>query len=153
MALRTPLAGLLLALAVGHAAAADLPWSLPADASPAQVDAALQALGKGVLKSPSLTDVQRGHALVAAGQTAEARRSIQQARASLASEGDTAAVQRWVPMLLLVTAGEQDAAEYARAFHATFAALDDVAAVQAGAALSVEPAPVRAQLEQAVAAQ
>ncbi|HHA2626137.1 CocE/NonD family hydrolase [Stenotrophomonas maltophilia] len=153
MALRTPLAGLLLALAVGHAAAADLPWSLPADASPAQVDAALQALGKGVLKSPDLTDVQRGHALVAAGQTAEARRSIQQARASLASEGDTAAVHRWVPMLLLVTAGEQDAAEYARAFHATFAALDDVAAVQAGAALSVEPAPVRAQLEQAVAAQ
>ncbi|HFL2039153.1 TPA: hypothetical protein ACG4N3_001525 [Stenotrophomonas maltophilia] len=94
MALRTTLAGLLLALAVGHAAAADLPWSLPADASPAQVDAALQALGQGVLKSPSLTDVQRGHALVAAGQTAEARQSIQQARASLASDGDTAAMLR-----------------------------------------------------------
>jgi diguanylate cyclase (GGDEF)-like protein len=42
VALRTTLAGLLLALAVGHAAAADLPWSLPADASPAQVDAALR---------------------------------------------------------------------------------------------------------------
>ncbi|MDV3437250.1 CocE/NonD family hydrolase [Stenotrophomonas sp. C2852] len=153
MALRTTLAGLLLALAVGHAAAADLPWSLPADASPAQVDAALQALGKGVLESPGLTDAQRGHALLATGQTAEARQSIQQARASLASDGDTAAVQRWVPMLLLATAGERDNAAYARAFHSTFAALDDVAAVQAEAALSAEPARVRAQLEQAIAAQ
>lgn len=153
VALRTPLAGLLLALAVGHATAADLPWSLPADVSPAQVDAALQALGKRVLKSPSLTDAQRGHALLAMGQTAEARQSIQQARASLASDGDTAAVQRWVPMLLFATAGERDNAAYARAFHSTFAALDDVAAVQADAALSAEPARARAQLEQAIAAQ
>lgn len=135
MALRTTLAGLLLALPVGHATAADLPWSLPADASPAQVDAALQALGKGVLGSPSLTDAQRGHALLATGQTAEARQSIQQARASLASDGDTAAMQRWVPMLLLATAGERDTAAYVRAFHSTFAALDDIAAVQGDAAL------------------
>lgn len=153
MALRTPLAGLLLALAVGHAAAADLPWSLPADASPAQVDAALLALGKGVLKSPGLTDAQRGHALLAMGQTAEARQSVQRVRASLASDGNTAAMQRWLPMLLLATAGERDNAAYARAFHSTFAALDDVAAVQAEAALSAEPARVRAQLEQAIAAQ
>ena len=153
MALRTTFAGLLLALAVGHAAAADLPWSLPADASPAQVDAALLALGKGVLKSPGLTDAQRGHALLAMGQTAEARQSVQRVRASLASDGNTAAMQRWLPMLLLATAGERDNAAYARAFHSTFAALDDVAAVQAEAALSAEPARVRAQLEQAIAAQ
>nr|WP_258012731.1 CocE/NonD family hydrolase [Stenotrophomonas maltophilia] len=143
----------MLALAVGHAAAADLPWSLPADASPAQVDAALLALGKGVLKSPGLTDAQRGHALLAMGQTAEARQSVQRVRASLASDGNTAAMQRWLPMLLLATAGERDNAAYARAFHSTFAALDDVAAVQAEAALSAEPARVRAQLEQAIAAQ
>lgn len=153
MALRTTLAGLLLALAVGHAAAADLPWSLPADASPAQVDAALLALGKGVLKSPGLTDAQRGHALLAMGQTAEARQSVQRVRASLASDGNTAAMQRWLPMLLLATADERDNAAYARAFHSTIAALDDVAAVQAEAALSAEPARVRAQLEQAIAAQ
>ncbi|HFK2920204.1 TPA: CocE/NonD family hydrolase [Stenotrophomonas maltophilia] len=153
MARRTTLAGLLLALAVGHAAAADLPWSLPADASPAKVEAALQALGKGVLKSPGLTDAQRGHALLAIGRTAEARQSIQQVRASLESDGDTAAAQRWVPMLLLATTGGRDNAAYARAFHSTFAALDDVAAVQADAALSVEPARVRAQLEQAIASQ
>ena len=153
MALRTTFAGLLLALAVGHAAAADLPWSLPADASPAQVDAALLALGKGVLKSPGLTDAQRGHALLAMGQTAEARQSVQRVRASLASDGNTAAMQRWLPMLLLATAGERDKAAYARAFHGTFAALDDVAAVQAEAALSAAPARVRAQLEQAIAAQ
>lgn len=106
MTLRTTLAGLLLALAVGQAAAADLPWSVPADASTAQVDAALLAMGKGVLKSPSLSDAQRGQALLAMGQTAEARQSIQQVRASLENNGDTAAMQRWVPMLLLAAAGQ-----------------------------------------------
>jgi uncharacterized protein len=153
VALRTTLAGLLLALAVGHAAAADLPWSLPADASPAQVDAALQGLGNTLLDSAQLTDAQRSHTLLAMGRTTAARQSIQQLRASLASDGDTAAAQRWVPMLLLATAGEQDTAAYARAFQSAFAPLDDVAAVQADAALSVDPATVRAQLEQAIAAQ
>ena len=62
------------------------------------------------------------------------------------------AAQRWVPMLLLATAGEQDAPAYARAFHSAFAQLDDVAAVQADAALAVEPATIRVQLAQALAA-
>lgn len=153
MARRSPIVGLLLALAVGQAAAADLPWSLPANASPAQVDDALQALGNTLLESPALTDAQRSHALLAMGRTADAQRPIQQTRTGLASAGDTAAVQRWVPMLLLATAGEQDAAAYTQAFHSTFTLLDDVAAVQAETALSVEPATVRAQLEQAIAAQ
>lgn len=153
VALRTLFAGLLLALAVGQAAAADLPWSLPADASPAQVDTALLALGKDALKSASLTDAQRSHALLALGRTSEARPSIQRIRTGLASAGDSAAAQRWVPMLLLATAGEQDAAAYTQAFRSTFATLNDVAAVQAETALAVEPGTARAQLEQAIAAQ
>ncbi|WP_323163097.1 CocE/NonD family hydrolase [Stenotrophomonas maltophilia] len=153
MALRTPLAGLLLALAVGHAAAADLPWSLPADASPVQTDAALRTLGTELLESASLTNAQRSHALLALGRATEARPLIQQVRAGLASAGDSAAAQRWVPMLLLATAGEQDAAGYARAFHNTFADLGDVAAVQAETALAVEPATAQAQLAQAIATQ
>ncbi|MDR2960667.1 MAG: hypothetical protein LBV10_14095 [Stenotrophomonas sp.] len=79
MALRTPLAGLLLALAVGHAAAADLPWSLPADASPVQTDAALRTLGTELLESASLTNAQRSHALLALGRATEARPLIRAA--------------------------------------------------------------------------
>ncbi|HEL2978524.1 TPA: CocE/NonD family hydrolase [Stenotrophomonas maltophilia] len=153
MALRTTVAGLLLALAVGHAAAAGLPWSLPADASPAHTDAAVRTLGTQLLASASLTDAQRGHALLATGRYAEARHVIEQVRRALEETGDSAAAQRWVPMLLLATAGETDAPAYARAFHSAFAHLDDVAAVQADAALAVEPAALRAQLAQALAAQ
>lgn len=153
MPLRTPLVGLLLALGCAHAVANELPWSPPADASPAKTDAALQALGTELLKSASLTDAQRSHALLVSGRHAEARHAIEQARRALEDGGDSAAAQRWVPMLLLATAGEQDAPAYARAFHSAFARLDDVAAVQADAALAIEPAPVRAQLAQALATQ
>ena len=152
MALRNTLVGLLLALSCAHAMADDLPWSLPVDASPAQTDAALLALGTELLKSASLTDAQRSHALLVTGRNAEARKAIEQARRALEDGGDSAASQRWVPMLLLATAGEQDAQAYARAFHSAFARLDDVAAVQADAALAIEPAPARAQLAQALAA-
>ncbi|PNY74467.1 CocE/NonD family hydrolase [Stenotrophomonas pavanii] len=153
MALRPPLLVLLLAMGCARALASDLPWSLPADASPAQTDAALRALGSELLKSASLTDAQRSHALLVAGRHAEARHAIEQARRALEDGGDSAAAQRWVPMLLLATAGGQDAPAYAKAFHSAFARLDDVAAMQADAALAIAPAPVRAQLTQALAAQ
>ncbi|WMJ69102.1 CocE/NonD family hydrolase [Stenotrophomonas sp. 24(2023)] len=153
MALRITFAGLLLALACGPAAAGDLSWSLPADASPAQVDGALQRLGSELLQSPALTDAQRSHALLATGRYAQAQATIQGVRTALLAANDTAAAQRWVPMLLLATAGDADATAYTRAFHAAFNGLDDVAAVQADAALSVDPATVRAQLAQALAAQ
>ncbi len=149
---RTLLAVLLIVTG-GVAHAGDHAWSLRADASPAQIDAALERLGTELAEAPSLTDAQRSHALLVTGRHAEARHAIERARRALEETGDSAAAQRWVPMLLLATAGEQDAPAYARAFHSAFAQLDDVAAVQADAALAVEPAAIRAQLAQALATQ
>ncbi|HDS1220848.1 TPA: CocE/NonD family hydrolase [Stenotrophomonas maltophilia] len=152
MTLRALLAGLLLALTCTRVAASDLRWSLPRDAPPAQVDTALQALGTELLQSATLTDAQRCHALLATGRYAEARAMIEKLRATLAAAGDGAAAQRWMPMLLAST-GARDAEAYSRAFHSAFAGLDDVAAVQADAALALPPAAVQAQLTQALAAQ
>ena len=154
MALRTSLAGLLLALVCcTHAGANELRWALQVDAPQEKVDAALQRVGSELLHTPALTDAQRSHALLASGRFSEARASIQQVRAALIAAGDPAAAQRWTSMLLLATAADDDAAAYARAFHALFSDLDDVAAVQADATLRVDPTAVREQLAQMLAAQ
>jgi len=136
-----------------RAAAADLPWSLPRDAPPAQVDAALQHLAGEVLHSSAVTEAQRSHALLAAGRYPEARTAIEKVRRDLTAANDSAAAQRWTSMLLLATAAGNDAPAYARAFHTLFNALDDVAAVQSDGTLRVDPAAVRAQRAQALAAQ
>lgn len=153
MTVRTTLVGLLLALACVRAAAADLPWSLPRDATPAQVDAALQHLAGELLHSSALTEAQRSHALLAAGRYPQARTAIEKVRRDLTAANDSAAAQRWTSMLLLATAAGNDAPAYVRAFHTLFNALDDVAAVQSDGTLRVDPAAVRAQRAQALAAQ
>lgn len=153
MPLRNALAGLLLSLACMQASAADLPWSLPPDAPQAQVDGALEALATTLLQSPTLTDAQRSHALLAAGRYPEAQTAIEKVRRDLTVANDTAAAQRWTSMLLLATAAGNDASAYARAFHSLFDTLDDVAAVQSDGTLRLDTAVVGAQQARTLAAQ
>ncbi|HDS1578232.1 TPA: CocE/NonD family hydrolase [Stenotrophomonas maltophilia] len=155
MALRSTLVALLLALGCASATASELPWALPADATPAQIDTAVQALGNGLLQQPGLTDAQRSHALLAAGRDREAMLAIQALRTTLLASHDGAAAQRWVPLLLLaqVNASGGGTQVYARAFGAAFADLDDVSAVQAQGALAADPVRARTQFGQALANQ
>lgn len=143
----------LLIVTGGVAHAGDHAWSLRADASPAQIDAALERLGTELAEAPSLTDAQRSHALLASGRDHDAEVVILRLQSTLTAANDNAAAQRWLPVLLLAQAGSNPARAYAPAFRTAFAELDDVAAVQAQVALAADPGRAQARLAEALAAQ
>lgn len=131
---------LLLIALLPWAAVADeqaVPWSLAADATPAQRDGALKALTSDLLDQPTAAGFdgpQRSQLLLVAGRDAEAATAIERLRQSLTEGGEEGRAQRWTPYLLLARSranaeGPADTA-YARAFREHFAALDDLAAVR-----------------------
>ncbi len=151
---------MLLPLVASAADGSTLPWSLSAEATPAQRDAALATLAAGLLDprpADSLTDPQRSQLLLVAGRHADAAAAIARLQQSFREAGDEGRAQRWVPYQLQALSRtntrEPFDTAYARAFREQFALLDDLAALQTHYWFVTNLPSAEAELRDALAAQ
>lgn len=151
---------MLLPLVASAADGSTLPWSLSAEATPAQRDAALATLAEGLLDprpADSLTDSQRSQLLLVAGRHADAAAAIARLQQSFREAGDEGRAQRWVPYQLQALSRtntrEPFDTAYARAFRERFALLDDLAALQTHYWFVTNLPSAEAELRDALAAQ